>query len=312
MKICFFGVGGVGGYYGSLIAQRFNNEHDVYFIARGKHKDIICLDGLTLKRAGGDEIINVSPKKCTDNIGELPLCDIIVLSVKGYDLENAVKDLVKITYKHSIILPLLNGVDIYQRIRIHLNTGFVLPSCVYIGTHIESPGIISQNGGNSKILIGYDPMFPDFYPELLLSVLEDSKIDFVWEKNVQVSIWSKFMFIAAYGLVTATYGKTLGEILENSELSQMTKSIMYEIEKIANRLNIPLDPDIVESAFLKGKLFPFDTKTSLQRDVETKGKINEAGIFAGTIIRYGEEFEIPVPLTKEIQKTLMTKYHSGF
>ncbi len=308
MKICFYGVGGVGGYFGSLSAQRFNNEHDIYFIARGKHKDIISANGLTLKKAGDAEIINVKPKICTDNIGDLPICDIVVLSVKGYDLVNAIKDIAKITNKDSVILPLLNGVDIYDRIRKYLKTAIVLPSCVYIGTHIENPGIISQNGGNSKILIGYDPLYPDFYPESLLTILKESNIDFAWEDNVQVSIWSKFMFIAAYGLVTATYEKTLGEILENSELSQITKSIMIEIEKIAKRLNIPLNSDIVETSFLKGNQFPFETKTSLQRDVESKGKLNEADIFGGTIIRYGDEFGISVSNTREIQKKLMTKF----
>lgn len=151
-------------------------------------------------------------------------------------------------------------------------------------------------------------MYPDFYPESLLTVLKESKIDFSWEDNVQVSIWSKFMFIAAYGLVTATYQKTLGEILEDSELSQITKSIMIEIEKIAKRLNIPLDSDIVETSFLKGKQFPFETKTSFQRDVESKGKINEADIFGGTIIRYGDELGINVSNTREIQDRLMSKF----
>jgi len=307
MKICFYGVGGVGGYFGTMVVERFNSEHEIYFVARGKHKDEICSNGLTLKKNGGTEIINVKPHKCTDNINDLPICDIIVLSVKGYDLSNATKDLIKITNKDTIILPLLNGVDIYDRIRMHLDTAIVLPSCVYIGTHIERPGIISQNGGNSKILIGFDPRLPNVYPEQLLAVLKDSKIDYVWEDNVQVSIWSKFMFIAAYGLVTATFDKTLGEILDNTELSQITRSIMQEIEKIAKRINVPLNTDIVETSFLKGKQFPYETKTSFQRDVELKGKINEADIFGGTIIRYGDKFGIDVSNTKEIQNRLMKK-----
>ena len=67
MKICFFGVGGVGGYFGSLVTQRFKDENEIYFIARGKHKDSICANGLTLRKAAG-EIVNVSPEKCTDNM----------------------------------------------------------------------------------------------------------------------------------------------------------------------------------------------------------------------------------------------------
>jgi hypothetical protein len=56
MKICFFGV---GGYFGTLITKRFQNDHDIYFIARGVHKDAIVKNELTLKKAGVNEIIDV-------------------------------------------------------------------------------------------------------------------------------------------------------------------------------------------------------------------------------------------------------------
>jgi len=308
MKICFFGVGGVGGYFGTLVAKRFQNEHDVYFIARGAHKEAICAKGLTLKKAGGNEVINVLPKICTDTIENLPVCDVIILSVKSYDLANAVKEISKISNEKTVILPLLNGMDIYERIRAHLHTGIVLSSCVYIGTHIESPGVIYQKGGNCKIFAGKDPQFPEFYPKAFLSLLNESGIDCAWEENVLISIWSKYMFISAYGLVTATYEKTLGEILEDSELSQMTKAIMSEIEKIARKLDIPLSSDIVDASFLKAKQFPYETKTSFQRDIESKGKINEVDLFGGTLIRYGETLHIPTPITKNIYEKLQKKF----
>ncbi len=308
MKICFFGVGGVGGYFGSLVTKRFLSEHEIYFIARGKHKEVICANGLTLKKSDGSEIINVLPNKCTDSLEGLPICDVVILSVKSYDLSDAVINISKISDEKTLILPLLNGVDIYERIRKYLSNGFVFPSCVYIGTHIESPGIIYQNGGSCKLYIGYDPMFPDFYPESLLEILKESEIDFEWQKYIQVSIWSKYMFIAAYGLVSATYEKTLGEILEYSGLSQLTKSIMSEIEKIARKLNIPLGSDIVETSFLKAKQFPSNSKTSFQRDVELKGKINEGDLFGGTIIRYGEELGLPTPNTRNVYEKLLIRF----
>ena len=307
MKICFFGVGGVGGYFGTIIADKFKGQHDIYFVARGGHKNAICANGLTLKKSGGEQIINILPKLCTDNVDDLPICDLIFLSVKGYDLANAAKSINRISNNKTIILPLLNGVDIYDRIRKQLFTGIVLPSCVYIGTHIESAGVIFQKGGNCNIFIGKDPKFPDYYPESLFSLLKDSNIDFKWDNAIEVAIWSKYMFIAAYGLVTATYEKTLGEILDNSELSQKTKAIMYEIEQIAKRINISLSSDIVETSFLKGKQFPYETKTSFQRDVESKGKINEIDLFGGTLIRYGAQYNIPIPNTKNVFDRFMEK-----
>jgi 2-dehydropantoate 2-reductase len=308
MRICFFGVGGVGGYFGAIVAERFKNVHDIYFIARGAHKDAICANGLTLKKAGGEEQINVSPKKCTETVSGLPICDLIILSVKGYDLENAVKEISKIANEKTVILPLLNGVDIYEKIKKNLHQGIVLPSCVYIGTHIESPGVIYQKGGNCRIFIGADPGIPDFYPEMVLTLLKESNIDFSWEENVKIAIWTKYMFIAAFGLITATYDKTLGEISDDFELSQTTISIMHEIGEIAQILNIPLDSDIEETTFLRARQFPYDTKTSFQRDVESKGKVNEGDSFGGTIIRLGEELKIPVPATKFVYEKLLRKF----
>ena len=154
----------------------------------------------------------------------------------GVELRKQAKEISKIANEKTIILPLLNGVDIYERIREHLDAGIVLQSCVFIGTHIESPGVIYQKGGTCKISIGADPEFPDFKLDSLINLLNNAGINFELEENVKISIWSKYIFIAAYGLVTASFDKTLGEILENTELSQAVKSIMYEIEMIARKL----------------------------------------------------------------------------
>lgn len=300
MKICFFGVGGVGGYFGALVSKRFKNQYEIYFIARGIHKDVINSNGLTLKKSGGDEIINVKPDECIEKVSGLPVCDIIVLSVKSYDLDNAVKEISEISNDKTIVLPLLNGVDIYERIRKNLNKGIVLPSCVYVGTHIENPGVIYQKGGNCMILFGNDPEKNGADLHTIKSVLTESKIDFSHEEDINISIWSKFMFIAAYGLVTATFKKTVGEVFKEDKLKGKTKSIMEEIKTISDKLNIPLSSNIVENSLFKAKDFPFEAKTSFQRDVEKKGKVNEGDLFGGTIIRLGDKLNIPVPTTKEV------------
>ena len=242
MKICFYGVGGVGGYYGTLLSKYFNEtgNGNTYYIARGKHKDAIIEKGLLLKKVGGEEEILVKPHLCTDIVNELPVCEIVVVSVKGYDLEIVTKELEKITDEKTIILPLLNGADVYERMRHHLKKGYLLPACVYIGTHIELPGVIIQKGGSCQILIGKDPLYPDYYPEKLINLFKKADILIEFCDDVNIAIWTKYIFIASFALITATYNKTIGEVTHDEKLSILVKNIMQEIALISNALKIEL------------------------------------------------------------------------
>jgi ketopantoate reductase len=71
------------------------------FIARGAHFESIRANGLTLKMNGGSKVINVVPGSCTSSVQNMPVCDIIILSVKEYDLANAVKRNKKITIEEK-------------------------------------------------------------------------------------------------------------------------------------------------------------------------------------------------------------------
>ena len=307
MNICFFGVGGVGGYYGTLLAKYFNEtgKGNTYFIARGRHKDAILKNGLLLKKDGGKEEILINPYFCADTVNGLPIFDIVVVSVKGYDLEGVCKEVIKITDENSIILPLLNGADIYERMRRHLRKGYILPSCVYLGTHIESPGVIFQKGGSCQISIGKDPSNPEFYPANLINLFKSADIPIEFFDDVNIEIWTKYIFIASFALVTATYNKTIGEVVNDGNLGILVKNIMREIALIAKALQINLPSDIVKTSFSKANQFPFETKTSFQRDVETKGKQSEWDLFGGTVIRYAEQFDIPADNTKKILDKLL-------
>jgi len=309
LNICFYGVGGVGGYYGTLMARYIHETGTgkTTFIARGKHRDAIQANGLRLKKDGGKEEILARPAACTDTVDGLPVFDIVVVSVKGYDLDAASRAVGRVTDENSIILPLLNGADIYDRMRPHIKKGYLLPSCVYLGTHIESPGVIFQKGGSRQISVGRDPRHPDFYPDKLIDLFTEAGILIRFFEDVNVEIWTKYIFIAAFALVTATYDKTIGEVAENEVLSRRVQYIMKEIAGIAQALSIPVPEDIVETSFSKAGQFAFETKTSFQRDVETRGRQSEWDLFGGTVIRYGKQLNISVVHTQETFDRLMKK-----
>lgn len=202
----------------------------------------------------------------------------------------------------------MNGVDIYERVRAILKTGIVLPACAYMGTHIEKPGTVTQRGAPGIILCGKDPALKDFNPEPLIALFKNANIKFNWIDNPFPAIWEKFIFIAAFGLVTTYSEKTHGEVAADSELCGLSRSIMAEIAAIARRKGVGLPGGVVETSIAKANNFPFETKTSYQRDIEAKGRLNEGDIFGGTITRMGKETGVPTPVTKSIYKKIGLRF----
>jgi 2-dehydropantoate 2-reductase len=60
---------------------------------------------------------------------------------------------------------------------------------------------------------------------------------------------------------------------------------------------VPIPADIIETSLAKGRGFPFEAKTSFQRDYERLDKPDERDLFAGAMIRMADELAIDVPRT---------------
>jgi 2-dehydropantoate 2-reductase len=247
------------------------------------------------------------PNIATDNIRHIPSLDLYLLCVKGYDLDNAVILISKNVSVNTIILPLLNGVDIYERIRTNLQKAIVLPASVYVSSSIEKPGSIRQKGAEGHILFGKDPKHLNCNYKHLIEFFNEMGISSTWYDNPYPAIWEKYIFITAFSLMTAYSGKTIGAVLADDKLKRMTENIMKEVVLIGKAKNIDFEQDIVEKTIQKVQNFPYETKTSFQRDYE-KGKTrNEGDIFGGTLIRLAKEHNISIPTITEVYGELTAR-----
>jgi 2-dehydropantoate 2-reductase len=306
-NVCVYGIGGVGGYFGGRIAHEIskgNRTIQVYFIGRGEHLKAVQQHGLNL--ITDKEEFTCFPNIATDNIRHIPTPDLYLLCVKGYDLDNAVASISKNISADTIILPLLNGVDICERIRTGLQKAIVSPACVYVSSSIEKPGTIRQKGPEGHIIFGKDPKHLSYNYEHLIEFFNEMGISSAWHDNPYPAIWEKYIFITAFSLMSAYSGKTIGQVLSDDKLKSMTENIMKEVVSIGRAKNIDFKQDIVEKTIQKAKKFPYESKTSFQRDYE-KGSIrNEGDIFGGTLIRMAKEHNILIPTITKVYGELMS------
>lgn len=308
INIAIIGIGGVGGYFGGKLVYNIekskNTDYNVYFIAHGNHLKSIKTKGLILKTSDNSQLI-CRPVLAAENLKEIPQPDIIILAVKSYDLESAINQISSSVTKNTIILPLLNGIDIYERIRKKIKNGIILPSCVYISSHIEKPGVVSHRFGEGLVILGPDPQHREYIPAELLNAFKLFGISYRWQEDVNIAIWEKYIFIASYALVTAYADKSIGEVFSDYNLKEITRQIILEIYNIGLAKGIKLDDYVVENTINKARTLPHLTKTSYQLDIEANGSRNESNIFAETIINMSRETKIPVPETKKIYNQLL-------
>jgi len=310
-RVCVCGVGGVGGYFGGSIARAFSRDpapkREAFFIARGAHLEQIRRHGLILNTSREQGIV-CTPALATDDLADVRPPDLCLICVKSYDLDELVVVLRERIARDTIVIPLLNGVDVCERIRRNLPSGILLPACVYVGTHVERPGVVAQKGADGVIVCGPDPDRTDFDPAPLVRLFDEVGVSFQWQEDVRCAIWTKYVFIAAFGLVTAHTGQSIGGVLVDHHAVQTAREIMSEIVAIARAKSIALPASVVEDAVAKAAAFPPETRTSYQRDIETRGDRNEGDLFGETLLRLGESLGIPTPVTRtihtEIEATL--------
>jgi 2-dehydropantoate 2-reductase len=309
-NIAVIGVGGVGGYFGgklvrSLDDQNIDDKH-VTFVARGKHGQCIKNIGILLKFPNENDDIICNPHKATDKFNEIEPADLILLCVKSYDLEEVVKKLDHAISDNTIIIPLLNGVDIYSRIRNITTKGIVLPSCVYIAAHISEPGVVSVSGPQGAIISGPDPMNKSFDPEILTRLFENTGFKFKWVDEPYSAIWEKYAYVASFAIITGYSGKSFIEVVNDEKLLSLLKQVMNEILALAKALNINFADGFFEKSVKRSAVLSPDARTSFSRDLE-KGKRSEIDVFGYTIINKGKEIGIPTPVTERLVREIEKK-----
>lgn len=302
MKIAVMGLGGVGGYFGGKIARKYAGSpgHRVIFIARGAHLAAIREKGLLVKAVEGD--FAARPDLATDRPAETGPSDLILFCVKEYDLETAAAAMVPLLHEKTVILPVLNGVDIAERLRSILPRGVVLSGCVYISTFIEAPGVVHQVGGTCQLIYGPDDGEAEIHHPLE-ALLKEAGIKAELSAEIAVPLWAKYLFVSPMAGVTSLMAKNFGDVMADGKGRAMVLGLMEEIERLARAKGIALPADSVEGAIARVERFPYEIRSSLQLDYE-KGGRTELELFIGYAVRAGRALGVPAPLHEELYAAL--------
>lgn len=305
-KIIIAGIGGVGGYFGGLLANHFydNENIEISFYARGEHLKEIQKNGLKVIK-GENEFI-AKPHIATDNSSEIGIVDFIVIATKSFDLETIIQQLQPSINQDTIILPLLNGVDSKVRIKKILPYNIVLDGCAYIVSRLKQFGVVENSGNIQALYFGLDNIENNKLV-MLENLFKAANIEASLSMNISTIIWEKFIFISPTATATSYFDKSIGEVLSDKGQYETTLELIEEVKQVAKAKQIFVSEDIKEKTLKKLKVLPFETTSSMHTDFKNKKSNNELESLTGYVIREGVKYNIETPMYNRIYAELKKK-----
>jgi 2-dehydropantoate 2-reductase len=299
MKIAVIGAGGVGGYYGGLLAR---TGHEVHFVARGAHLEAIRASGLEVKSTFGDFIIQ--PAYATDNPADCGQADLVLFCTKTYGTDEAARQILPILSSTTTILSLQNGIEASDRIGRILGFEHMLPGTTWLSAAIEAPGIIRQFSNARRVVMGEPDGTVTPRLQAVHDAFQQAGITTEISTDIRAVLWTKLVFIAAAAGFGSLTGLPMAAYRQVPETRGLITDLMREIAAVAAAQGIALESDVVgNSLAFMDKAGP-SIKASMQLDVEARRQ-TELESLIGVIGRLGRERGVPTPVADMIYGCLL-------
>jgi len=301
MRIVVMGSGGLGGYFGGLLAQ---SGADVTFVARGAHLYALQEHGLTVRSVNGD--FTVSVQACADP-RELPPAGVVLFCVKTYDAAAAAALLQPVVNAQTIVLTLQNGVDMAAELQTTFGRGTVLAGVTRIGSTLAAPGVIEQPTTDRLIEFGSLTGQEQEQVERVRTLCTTAGIPTLVSPNVQRSLWEKLVFIAPFSGLSTLTRLTPAQLLAHDPTRGLYRAVMQETVAVAQAA-AGVAPEIVERTMHYLDTAGDPGESSMAVDFQRQRRIEVEAIH-GAVVRHGQRLRVPTPLNQMIYNTLVVMDH---
>lgn len=295
MKIAVMAAGGLGSYYGALLARI---GHDVTFIARGAHLRAIRENGLVVKSVHGD--MTIRPARATDHPAEVGPVDWVLFSVKTYDTQSAAQQMRPMVGPQTNIVTFQNGVEAHEQIGAIVGMDRVLVAPTQVVSNVVAPGVVEQKSPFRNTTVGevlkdgVTPRVQWFVDQLLKTGVQAAAAD-----NGLKPLWHKFVFIASTAGLASLARTAPYDLFQLPEARCALRDAMQEVYRVGQALGVPMDADIVERQYQFTVTLGAGQKPSMQLDLE-QGKRLEIDALSGAIVRLGGAKGIATPVHQTI------------
>lgn len=304
-KIALIGIGGIGGYLGALLAEKYPH---VSFVARGKRGESIRKNGLVLhSEYKGEKVVH--PECVVESAEELPVQDYIFVCVKTYSLEEVLESLGNAVDDHTMVVLVMNGADTESRAEKFLPKGQIVAAPIYVITFANPDYSITQQGPYTIVWLGIEDADETRQKQLeeVKDVLNSVGIEGRIAEDIKRQIWKKYIMNCAYNVETTAYDANIGQLRDDPVKAREYEELTKEAYAVALAKGVNMkekDLDWLLHRFYEE--LADDATSSLQRDVENHRQ-GELDTFCGYLIREADELGVSVPVMKKMQELILAR-----
>jgi 2-dehydropantoate 2-reductase len=289
MRILVVGAGAIGGYFGGrmLAAGR-----DVTFLVRPRRAAELASAGLVIKSPNGDVTLKNPPALQADKLTEK--FDVVLLSCKAFDLDDAIKSFAPAVGPQTSIIPLLNGMRHLEVLDGKFGRERVLGGlCAIAVTLNEHREVIHLQPLQSLNFGERDGKLSDRV-RAIAEVMASGKFGSVASEHILQDMWEKWVFLASVAASNCLMRAPVGIILASPGGKDFLLGMLDESCAIATA-----EGHAPRAPFLERTRGMFTAEgspmtASMFRDIKA-GAAVEADHVIGDLIARADAAKVPVP-----------------
>jgi 2-dehydropantoate 2-reductase len=287
MRILVVGAGALGGYFGGRLIEA---GRDVTFLVRAGRADELKHAGLVIKSPHGNATLRDVPTVLANGI-RAPY-DLVLLSCKAYNLDDAIESFAPAVGPATMILPVLNGMRHIDVLKAKFGAANVLGGVGLIAATLNRNREIEHLNDSHAITYGEPGGGMSERVREIERTFDGAGFDSHAADNIVGQMWDKWVFLATLAASTCLNRASIGDILRAPDGKRLIEGVFDECRAIAQHNGFPMSDGAQTRA--RAMLFKDGSPltASMLRDVENRSKI-EADHILGDLIERGAHARQP-------------------
>ncbi len=305
MRFAVMGSGGLGGYFGALLAR---GGADVTFVARGAHLQAMQQSGLRVE--GGPDPFQLEHVNATDDPSEISPVDFVMVCVKLWDTEQALRQIRPLVGPGTTLVSFQNGVLKDSLLTAAYDNAQLIGGVAYIATTMSEPGVITRTGPLERLIFGEFDGQGSARVEAFHTACVAGGINAEVSTDIRCEIWEKFVFLIGLSATTATMRVPIGPIRENPQSRALLLDVMREVVAVGRAHGVPLPEDYAEQRLEFADGVSPDMTSSMYHDLE-RGNRLEVRWLSGGVVELGRVVGVDTPLNRAVADILAVRANGG-